>query len=434
MTKQILCLVVIKKRYIGGCLCKNTRMKRNKKTILRIVFAVLSLTGVFLSGSIHQDTHFERVAEYSSQVVTTCTTDKKYCALSFDAPNKPGDYYGTELANLFDVFRSGIVTYGSAMNVNKEVDFRINKVSQNNLSLFFVGAIGSMEIKDDQGNVTGWRHYKYNFDTMFNDPIYNGTDFDKKHAPVVYLSVEQANKLLESKNTVKKNGEYTREQYESLLKTDVTVTIDNDEFKYYVWNIYYNRDFYCKGISDVLGEFVLTSYYQPVEHDLRQIHKSLYFFNEYSYYNQYLMRYLNERFGDDSSMPSIVKNNLIQDIDYDFLLSFFHNERISSRQWAYNLLIISAVCLFVVSLFFLLIDKNDSIWTISLTFLSLFVPYCIFKLVFVFTHDVLFFSQPVCKLNILFVLLYIFIYLGKLLFIKWPVKNRQIATYYEVNI
>ena len=408
--------------------------KATKKTLLRILFAVLGLTVVFLSGSMHENTHFERIAEYSSQVVKTSTFDKRYCAISFDAPNKPGDYYASELQNLFDVFRSGVVTYASGMNVHKEQNIRLKGCSDDNLSLFFVGAIGSIEIKDDDEKIIGWRHYKYNIETMFNDPQYNGTEYDKKHVPVIYLSQQQADKILELRGVVKEGTNYSPQQYRSLIQTDVTLKIEGDDCTYSIWNIFYNKDFYCEGLADILGEYALTSYYQPVNHDLRQIHKSIYYFNEYSYYNQYLMRYLNERFSDGEVHPYVIRNNLVKEIDYDFLLSFYHNETISAKHWIYTVLMILAICFIAVSVFILFASNRDDMLISLVTIVSLFIPYLIFKLIFVITNDVLFFSQPVCKLYVLFVVLYIFVYLYKTFIMKRIIKKNKILGYYEVNI
>lgn len=394
----------------------------------------MGLSIVFLSGSFHENTHFERVAEYSSQVVKTSTSDKTYCAISFDAPNKNGAYYGTELSNLFDVFRSGVLTYASAMNVHKEQDVRLVDYSDYNLSLFFVEAVGSMAITDDEGNTVGWRHYQYNIDTMFSDPVYNGTEFDKMHVPIVYLSQQQANRILDSRNVVKESDEYKEEDYESLIKTEIRLTIDGDECPYYIWNIFYNNGFYCEGLTDVLGEYVLTSYYQPEKHDLRQIHKSLYYFNEYAYYNQYLMRYLNERYSEEALSPSIVKNNIIKEVNVDFLLSFFHNETIFSKHWIYTSLVIVAVFMVAASAFFLFKSEKDNILFSLITFAGLIAPYIVFKLIYIATNDVLFFSQPVCKIDVLLVTVYVFAYLYRMLIKRRIESKNNCLGYYEIDI
>lgn len=405
-----------------------------RKALLRNILAFLGLSLVFLSGAFHENTHLERISEYSSYVVKTSTKDNRYCAISFDAPDKPGDYYGKELSNLFDVFRTGIVTYGSGMNVHKELDVKLLDYSDSNLSLFFVGAIGSLALKDDEGEIIGWRHYQYNINTMFSDPMYNGTEFDKKHAPVVYLSQQQADKILESRNIFKENGGYTKENYQSLIKTEIKLTIEGDECSYYIWNIFYNDGFYCRGLKDILGEFVLTSYYQPTKHDLRQIHKSMYYFNEYAYYNQYLMKYLNNRYLGESLSPSIVKNNITKEVDYDFLLSFFQNENISSGHWIYTSLTIIAVLIIGASILILFKSSKDNFLFASISLLTLPLPYVIFKSIYVLTNDTLFFSQSACKINVLLVVLYALLYLYKMLAKQKLVYNNGCSKYDEIEI
>jgi len=415
---------------------KTTLRRPTKKMILRLITSFLGLSVVFLCGSLNENTDFERISEYSSQVVKNNTQDKRYCAISFDAPNKPGDYYSNELSNLFDVFRSGVVTYTSAMDVNKENNITLSGNGDSKLSLVFIGAVGTTSTKDEETGHVEHRHYKYNFDTMFDDPVYNGSEYDKKHAPIIYLSQKQANNILESKNITKENGdEYSEEQYASLIQTEVTLNINGDDCQYCVWNIFYNRGFYYEGVSDVLGEYSLTSYYQPKSHDLRQEHKSIYFFNEYTYYNQYLMRYLNERFADDSARPLLVSNNIIKDVNSDYLLSFFHNESIASRHWAYTMLIVIGAALLGFSIFLVFNEKKDTVLFSVLTTINLLLPYFIFKIIYLISGDVIFFSRPSCKWNAAFVVLYFLLYLYRRFVPRKNIKKGYTTLdFYELTV
>lgn len=415
---------------------KEKKVKKNLKLLIaRLLLSFTGLSLVFLSGSLNKDTKFERIAEYSSQIVKTNTISKDYFGMYFDASNKSGDYYARELENLFDVFKTGVVTYTSSMNTNKEHNINIENDYDKNYSLVFVGATGSIESIDEKNGIVSYRHNKYNFDTLFKDPVYNGTDYDKNHAPVVYISISQANKILESQNILKEEGnKYSNEQYKSLIQKDLTLEIDGDPCTYLIWNIFDENGFYPKGIASVLGDFFLTSYYQPPNHDLRQEHKSVYFFNEYSYYNQYLMRYLNERYSEESLNPSIVKNNMIGDVDYNYLLSFFKNESISSGQWAFVLLLIVSACMLGVSLFLTFKFERDSILYKIAVASTLFLPYLLFKIVYIVSKDIMFFSQPSCKWNVAFMVAYFVLY-----FINVSVRKKKKNSighleYYEVSI
>lgn len=70
------------------------------------------------------------------------------------------------------------------------------------------------------------------------------------------------------------------------------------------------------------------------------------------------MRYLNERFADDSARPLLVSNNIIKDVNSDYLLSFFHNESIASRHWAYTMLIVIGAALLGFSIFLVFNEKK----------------------------------------------------------------------------
>lgn len=415
-----------------------TNSKLKTKKIIQLSLLVFGFLLFFVSGAFNKDTTFERVGEYITNVVTKETKDKRYCAVAFEATNKSGDYYGTEFSNLFDVFRSGVVTYTSAMNVNKEENITFSEYKTDSLSFVFLGPVGTAEIKDKNDEVIGYRHYLYNFDTMFKDAQYNGSDFDKKHSAIIYLSQTQADNILGARGVTKgDDGKYSTLDYQSLIQKPVDLKFNTDpSVEYIVWNIYYDdvNNFYYSGIKDVLGEFVLTSYYQPANHNLRDSHKSLYFFNEYSYYNEYLMRYLNERLASEKPSVSIVKNNLLKDIDEEYFLSFYLNESIGSNEWAYYVLLCLSICFLIVSLCLFIINKDFSNLFLSLNLLTLLMPYLIFKLIYVFTHDVLFFSQPSCKTSAICGAIYALIILLTPIYKSISEKAGSISDYYETDI
>ena len=414
-----------------------TLSKRKTKKIIQSSLLMLGFLLFFVSGAFNKDATFERTSEYITNVVTKKTKEQKYCAVAFETKDKSGDYYGNEFSNLFDVFRSGVATYTSAMNVNKEEDITFSEYATESLSFVFLGPVGSMDIKDENDKVIGYRHYLYNFDTMFKDSQYNGSEFDKKHSAIIYLSQTQADNILQVRGVNKgADNKYSVSDYETLIHQPVNLKFNNNpSVEYIVWNIYFDdtSNFYYYGVRSVLGEFVLTSYYQPTGHNLRDSHKSIYFFNEYSYYNQYLMRYLNERFSEEKPNATIVKNNLISEIDDDYFLSFYFDETISNLEWVYYILLILSFSLIVGSIVLFFTNETFSFKFIMLNVLVSFAPYLIFKFIYLITNDVLFFSRPSVKVAAIAQSIFILIILSVPIYRTISLNSAK-ADYYELNV
>jgi len=413
-------------------------MEKQKRNIIhRVILFLLPIVAfslIFLTGSMHSESQNERVANYAAQVALNNTVNKNFCGIAVDTPNKPTQFYDTEFINLFGVFAQRQATYASALNADKSNDVRINLINSENLSLFYLGPTGSISQEID--NKTVFRHSRYNVSTMFEDPDFNGTYFDKNHLPVIYLSFEQATKLLIRNGVEKKDGKvFLDKDYYNLIQQPLDLSINGVAYQYYIWNIYYNDGFYCDGLSDVLGEYVLTSYYQ--RGNLLDTHKSIYFFNRFEYQNNYFISYINTQYEKENTRISVLHNNLTSEIDESFLLSFFKNSASKKTDWIFPIGVSLTISLLSFDIFWANKMKPfekkyiDIVWV----FISL-LPYLIFKLVFFVTKDNLFFSNISSKTNFILLLLFYFSMLACKL-----INNRKHWSYlrknsycYEINI
>lgn len=417
---------------------KKNRLIYSVLCAISILFCLIGLSGIFLSGSLNSNSALERNADYITNVVNKGTFGSKYCAVSVDAPNEKATYYEKEFTNLFDVFHSHSVSFFPAMNVNKELDIRLESLDSDNISLFYLGPIGT---KIDPNN-NSIRHNLYNIEMMFEDPVYKGTEYDKNHASIATISVEQANKYLELLNEPRTfNRSYEKEQYKKLIKQPISININGVQHTYYIWNIYFNNGFFCDGLKEVLGEFVLTSYYQPTIENLSLNYwlKCVYAFNNSSYYNKYLIKYLEDRYIDSKPNMKVVRNNIICDFDESVFLKFYYPDITEQKFNPFSILIIASSS-FVLSSFviFLVLNgvrraKQPLVYSI-LYFSNMFIPYLFFKIVYIITGDPLFFSEFSCKLNAIYlmgtILVFVLFYLTSINKKKGLYKSKT----YEISL
>lgn len=373
----------------------------------KILLYLVGFSLIFVAGSFHEDVPLERVSEYATSVVTKRTANHDYCVLSVDAPKQSSAYYHSELSNLFDVVKTGVITYGSGMNVKKEHVIKFKDINTKSLSLFYMGPTGSEYLDSEKKT---YRHHLYNLNTLFEDDTYNGTSYDKRQEPVIYISIAQANKFL-GDATGSEKIIYSKNEYEELIGTSKKFVVDGKQCSFTIWNIYL-FNFYTEGLKSVLGDYIVTSYYYPPECDLRNEHKSLYFFNQYTYYNKYLLKYLENRFEAEKPHAEILKNNIIDDIDENIIVSYYYEKPIVLNQWLFFAILIISMC-FIASAIILgrFISKNNNRILLNLsTLIPLFIPYLVFKIIYLFTNDSLLFSEISCKINAIGIFVYVIVF------------------------
>ena len=275
--------------------------KRKKKNLLLFfwnccnpLLLLASMTSIFVAGNFSNNKTIESVATYAAKIVNENTQNKKYCGLTVQTTNDSGnlaDSYN-EFHNLYGLFRQTKVTFGSAMNLynnekkTKDHNIRMNFGSNghsDNLSLFYLGAIGSDSYKGH------FKHYTYPIETMFEDDKSKYSLVPKKY--VAYISQSHADKLLESYGEIKDStGKYSGDQYRSLLDdasrnvVDVLIDSETETHKFAILNIYLESNYYYEGMSEILNDFIAVSYYVP--DNLRNEQKNIYFLSEYPYQNE----------------------------------------------------------------------------------------------------------------------------------------------------
>ena len=387
------------------------------------------MTFIFLGGFFSSNTKFEQISEYVTDVATNKTRNKPLCALTVGSTEDSGSIPNpdSEFHNTYGTFMQQRIAFASAVNPDKEMLINFEGIQSNNLSLLYGGAVGSIPYDE---------HFKHNtlpIELMFSDErMYDISNY------VIYISQEHADRILDSYNLPRQeDGFHTAIEYNSLLKQPISVSIDGVLSDFIIQNIYYQFNYYYEGLSEVMGDFVIFSYYLPG--NLRAEQRNIYFMDEYVYHNKYFMNYIISSYPSRSYSLKINHYNLTEQIDEDFFLSFYYSKNINNFDWVNTTFVTVAILLLLSSLsleFFIdSVKKKPVFWSI-LHLGVLFVPYFVFSTIYRFTGNIYFLPEAASKTNMFVILIYSFIYVmilvyGSRFFTK---KNIYEKDYYEVFI
>lgn len=396
----------------------------------KILFAsltiIVSVSSIFFSGFFSNNAKSERIADYAS-IVAENQSDGGIFSISVENTENKGNLLSpdVELYSLYGIFKQEKITFASTINATKkEHTILFSDGLSNNLSLLYLGPTGTVEYKNH------YKHYVFPVEMMFKDnqsKAYEVSDY------ICYLSKSQATRILDKQRGYFGVGHtYSDEDYEKLLYTPVSFNIDGDNvYSFSIINIYYEDNYYCSGLTNVMGEFIMCSYYLPM--NLRRDQKSLYFMSKYSYQNQYFMNYINQVYSEDIYRASVNPFNIHGQFDNDLIVSF-RNKSIENETVSYVF-----ISLFIIStlfFIFLFIINKGQINTF-LILLTCFCPYYLFKLINDLTNNALWFSSFSTRLFLLFVIgILLFSIICKIVLKSKSkavkIKHRKIA--YEIDI
>ena len=370
--------------------------------IYSICLSLLGLMLVFIGGIFSANTQVEKIADYATEVVTTATEKGNLCAITVQATEDSKGIANTddEFHNLYGVFRQEKITFATTVSPDREHDISITGISDN-LSLLYAGPIGTS--KCDTGEKR-FRHYVFPIETMFEDGRYY-----EINNYVIYISKTHATKILEENGVAKQeDGTYTFDDYETLVASTISMTVDGEEFDFLVQNIFYEKGYYFDGLHDVMGDFGIVSYYLPK--GLSSERKNMYFMSDYTYQNKYFMDYINTVYSSKKFLFEVNRYNLTKDINEDRLLSFYYGGSVTRTQWLAIIIFIigggiflSSFCLY----FYGKVKKGNKrkVYDYWIWFLLLFVPYLLFQCLYLLTKEIAVLSESSSKVNGVFILL-----------------------------
>ena len=359
--------------------------------------AIFSVFLIFAGGSFSNDAKEERIADYAANVAIQQSDGELF---SINVGNKksytrmlPVDH---ELYNLYGIFKQEKITFASSINATKQDhNITIQGDEDINLSFLYVGPTGS--IKYTRGHKK-YLHYVFPVELMFEDNRGKAAEVSEY---ICYLSKSQATRLLNRKNNYSSSYDnYSEDDYKELLYSPLTITIDVDnQFTFSIINVYFEDNYYCTGLSHVMGDFVICSYYLPL--NLRSEQKSMYFMSKYSYQNKYFMDYINDTYSGDDFEISINPYNIKGNFNDGFLLSFYKMPK-NNNSWAFMFVFLAAS----VVLFGLFLAYKFKMKHILLYFTCSYIfSYLIFKIIFLISKNVIWFSSFSCRTFVLFYLI-----------------------------
>ena len=395
---------------------ENTTMRKTTLSLLRVFGVLLALLGTsltFLSGVFSSETQLEKIAEYATDVVVNHTERKQLCALTVEKTNESGSIidHETEFHALYGTFRQEKITFASVINPDKSHNIVLGDNFSSNLSMLYVGPVGSKEYKGH------YKHYIYPIEIMFPDvKMYDVSKY------IAYISKSHADSILSNNGiTRQENGEYTSSDYKSLLKQLVPFNVDGEISYFAIQNIYYESNYYYKGLNDTVGDFVMVSYYLP--NNLRSEQKNMYFMSEYPYQNKYFMNYINNAYPSKLFKLSLNRFNIVGDVDDSFLTSFYYSNMVNSDTISV-LIATVAIIILLLSLLLNVCDKSKK----KMSFLyclvvaaSLITPYMVFFIIFKVTSNIIIFSEVSTKICLFSILVYFLAFL----IINWLKANMR---------
>lgn len=398
----------------------------------RIIAILLSLAGIvfiFMGGMFSSSTRLEKISEYATDVVKNKTRGKCLCALTIGETDNSGpilDAY-SEFHNTYGTFMQQRIAFASAINPDKELLINFKNIQTDNLSMLYGGAVGTVSYNE---------HFKHNMlpiEVMFSDEkMYDISNY------VVYISQNHADTILDSYNLSRQeNGLHTTNEYKSLLKQLIPISINGVVSNFVIQNIYFQFNYYYDSLFEVMGDFVIVSYYLP--NNLRAKQRNIYFMDEYVYHNKYFMNYIVNAYPSRNYSLRINYYNIVGQIDEDFFLSFYYSKAIHSFDWINIMLVTIAILLLLSSIILLFFIGSKNKITVSYSILhlgALFIPYIIFSTIYRFTDDVYFFSETASKTNMFIILIYGFVYLLLMLYGRrlFREKKENKKDCYEIDI
>lgn len=373
---------------------------------------LLSLTISLLAGLVSNDTKKEKSADYVANVVKNNTVSSNYLGVTVQKLQENSNFSAqdneAEFRRLYGVFRQERATFAAGYNLDKEYSISVGCFdSDENQSIMYVG----QSLSDPYEN--GYKHNPYPYVFMF--PLVRDESVWQN---CLSISKSKATQMLLKLFPEKKESEFVDADYKEYVvgkKTIITISSpDSSEThteEYTIQNIYYEQDYYYDCINEVVGEFVIFSeYFRPKYSDNKYVpSQRMYFFTDFAYQTKYFMDYLNECYASGEYRIDVVTRNIIKGtIDKETVLQFRDLNTLKKTSVFETLFIIFAIALAFVSVaLFIVSEIHTNKLSVMLCLVATFVPYLIFKIIYLITKNIVLFSITSTRINGILMIVYI---------------------------
>lgn len=315
-------------------------LKIRTKWILVMCFLLVPLFSVFPATSIHSSVKNETIANKMAKVAKKDTTNGDYLSLvveSNDESKSPIRTPSVEFYSTLDMFRDSFFTYAGTINCDKKANVRIKEIKTENLSFLYSNVNSNKEYEDH------YKHEFYDVELMFKgNHQFGGSIFS-----FCYLSESQAKKMLNYKHLT-----YTTENFESLLGTPLTLSINGKEYLFNIGNIYYEIGSFYEALKSTMGEFALTYSKHPDGVKFQ----SCYYMKDQEFQNLEFINRISSLYGNGNYQVKINHFNVKNEINDDELLSFLYGESPKNNDPLSITLVVIIILLFYISLYLVVVN------------------------------------------------------------------------------
>lgn len=383
-------------------------------SIFAFSFSFFSFFSFFLIGPMSKSATLERTANYFTEVATKHTKNKDCVAFAVEpkADSKSQiNAHSSEYNYLKGIFKETSLSYAGAINSDKSHTIKFaDDASDINYSVLNVGGSG-YGVREYYVDENGNQVYKQEFYPLELMVYSNHTSVDGIYS-FIYISQDKADEILDQLHV-----EHTLENYEEyVLRSIVTISIDGFEAKYFIDNIFYERGYFCKGLHEVMGDFMVIG--NPVSKTKPKA-QALFFMSEDTYKNFYYIQYSLKNYPSDNFDYKVLTYNLESGFE-------LNNKKINLSPNAslngFSIFLATTLVLNLVAVgAFTIFSKYDFTLKNSLILLgSCFTPYTLMWLIYLATKSIFLFSNFAIQFEIWSLLGFIVLYVVSLI-----IKSRR---------
>ena len=281
---------------------KETKKGLNLKKYILIVIAFICVCLFYPAGAIHSVTKIEKTSNYISSV----SIDKGKVDVPVIVENKKEGRKlslidtASEFRYLYGVFGGGNKAYfASTVNADKKNSILCHKFGNNVNYSFLYAESGFSNKKQSDGDY--YRHEFYPIKLMFRGEhrsLSGSFSF-------LYISKSQADMLLADYNL-----EQTKENYQSLLGTGLTLSMNGKDYLWLIEDIYLETGTYFNDLQKTIGDF-FVGYREYPEGFKKQ---STYFLNDSEYENKFFLEHIKTSYSKDDIILKFQDDRLNNDV------------------------------------------------------------------------------------------------------------------------
>lgn len=359
--------------------CKNTnKLRKIRRTFLSCFILFFSLCLLIPAGALNSETDLENASYYYADVAKNHTIGGTYMSFIVEPKTSEDKLISTEteFRNLYGSFRESKVNFAGMINADKKNEILFPEVENDqNYSFLYVERAGFSNVEYQNA----WKHEYYPIQLMFK-----GLHNSKGSYSFFYISQSDADILLDNEGLEK-----NIENYQSLLGRKTTIKFNGVDYIFTIADIYLETNYFYDALHEVAGKFFLG--YNKFPNEFKK--QAVFFLREYYYQNFYYLKYVKNNYKNSNFDFSIGKYNIKDNFVVDSTIT---NDIFSSKSQVLSVLFLVISVIFFLSSILLLFTDFECLRKIFIyvfILISMFLPYLIFKIIFVKTKNVYIFSS-----------------------------------------